>query len=136
MLPARATSFVGREQQLALVRETLASGRLVTLVGPGGVGKTRLAQQAAAGEGPVWWVDQAPSQDPTAVPQARADALGLEAHQGTPWTASAVGAWRRRSAGRRQLRAPPHRRGPRLSADCWPWAPGCDPGEQPRAARR
>src|SRR6266511_2631358 len=45
-LPARATSFVGREQELALVRKTLAGGRLATLVGPGGVGKTRLAQQA------------------------------------------------------------------------------------------
>jgi predicted ATPase/DNA-binding SARP family transcriptional activator len=83
-LPARATSFVGREQQLALVRKTLAGGRLVTLVGPGGVGKTRLAQQAAAAEGPVWWVDLAPLRDANAVPQALADVLDLDVQPGTP----------------------------------------------------
>jgi predicted ATPase len=82
--PARATSFVGREHELALVRKTLAGGRLVTLVGPGGVGKTRLAQQAAAAEGPAWWVDLAPLRDPNAVPQALADALDLDIQPGTP----------------------------------------------------
>jgi predicted ATPase/DNA-binding SARP family transcriptional activator len=83
-LPTRATSFVGREQQLALIRKTLAGGRLVTLIGPGGVGKTRLAQQAAAAEGPVWWVDLAPLRDASAVPQALADALDLDVQPGTP----------------------------------------------------
>src|SRR6266540_4287305 len=82
-LPARATSFVGREQELAFVRETLRAGRLVTLVGPGGVGKTRLAQQAAAAEGSVWWVDLAPLRDPNAIPQAIADALDLDIQPGT-----------------------------------------------------
>src|SRR6266545_3010315 len=81
--PARATSFVGREQELTLVRETLACGRLVTLVGPGGVGKTRLAHQAAAA-GPVWWVDLAPLRDPDAIPHAVADALDLDVQPGTP----------------------------------------------------
>jgi predicted ATPase/DNA-binding SARP family transcriptional activator len=84
VLPARATSFVGRDQELALVRKTLAGGRLVTLVGPGGVGKTRLAQQAAAAEGSVWWVDLAPLRDPNAVPHALADALDLDLQPGTP----------------------------------------------------
>src|SRR4029453_19136985 len=69
-LPTRATSFVGREQQLALIRKTLAGGPLATLIGPGGVAKTRLAQQAAAAECPVWWVDLAPLRDASAVPQA------------------------------------------------------------------
>ncbi len=83
-LPARATSFVGREHELALVRKTLAGGGLVTLVGPGGVGKTRLAQQVTAAEGSVWWVDLAPLRDPDAVPQALADALDLDVQPGTP----------------------------------------------------
>jgi predicted ATPase/DNA-binding SARP family transcriptional activator len=82
-LPTRATSFIGREQELALVRETLAGSRLVTLVGPGGVGKTRLAQQTAAGEGSAWWVDLAPLRDPNATPHAVADALDLDAQPGT-----------------------------------------------------
>jgi predicted ATPase/DNA-binding SARP family transcriptional activator len=84
VLPARATSFVGRDELLALVRKTLAGGRLVTLVGPGGVGKTRLAQQTAATEGSVWWVDLAPLHDQDAVPHAAADALDLEIQPGTP----------------------------------------------------
>src|SRR4029450_1887561 len=61
-----------------------AGRRLVTLIGPGGVGKTRLAQQAAAAEGPVWWVDLAPLRDASAVPQALADALDLDVQPGTP----------------------------------------------------
>src|SRR6266498_1475727 len=99
-LPARATSFVGREQELALVRKTLAGGRLATLVGPGGVGKTRLAQQAAAAQGSVWWVDLAPLRDQDAVPHALADALDLDVQPGTPvldtlraWQVALVGSW-------------------------------------------
>ncbi|CAI7979578.1 SARP family transcriptional regulator, regulator of embCAB operon [Frankia sp. Hr75.2] len=46
-LPARVSSFVGREEELARVGGLLAAGRLVTLVGPGGVGKTRLALEVA-----------------------------------------------------------------------------------------
>src|SRR6266545_3811434 len=97
-LPARATSFVGREQELALVRKTLAGGRLATLVGPCGVGKTRLAQQAAAAQGSVWWGDLAPLRDQDAVPHALADALDLDVQPGTPvldtlraWAGSARG---------------------------------------------
>src|SRR6266508_3877301 len=95
--PARATSFVGREQELTLVRETLACGRLVTLVGPGGVGKTRLAHQAAAA-GPVWWVDLAPLRDPDAIPHAVADALDLDVQPGTPLLDS-LHAWARGARG-------------------------------------
>ncbi|MEU5075154.1 AfsR/SARP family transcriptional regulator [Streptomyces asoensis] len=46
-LRARLTSFVGRENDIAALREDLASARLVTLLGPGGAGKTRLSQEAA-----------------------------------------------------------------------------------------
>src|ERR1700749_4389366 len=48
-LRGELTEFVGRRAELARVRETLAGARLVTLTGPGGIGKTRLALQVAAG---------------------------------------------------------------------------------------
>src|SRR5438477_1450027 len=47
-LPAETTSFVGRRRELADIRKKLSTSRLVSLVGPGGVGKTRLASRAAA----------------------------------------------------------------------------------------
>ncbi|MFZ0130728.1 MAG: LuxR C-terminal-related transcriptional regulator [Candidatus Dormiibacterota bacterium] len=47
-LPAETTSFVGRRREQAEIRQKLATARLVSLVGPGGVGKTRLALRAAA----------------------------------------------------------------------------------------
>src|SRR6266511_633203 len=98
VLPAPATSFLGRDQELALVRKTLAGGRLATLVGPGGVGKTRLAQKATAAEGSVWWVDLAPLRGPDAVPQALADALDLDVLPGTPLQSS-LREWARGAAG-------------------------------------
>src|SRR3954469_5477185 len=52
-LPAPVTSFVGREREIAHIGELLGRSRLVTLVGPGGAGKTRLAREAVAG-----WVDR------------------------------------------------------------------------------
>ena len=48
-MPAEATSFVGRRHELAEARRNLATARVVSLVGPGGVGKTRLAVRVAAG---------------------------------------------------------------------------------------
>jgi predicted ATPase/class 3 adenylate cyclase/DNA-binding NarL/FixJ family response regulator len=81
-LPVQLTSFVGRDAELAQLRELLADNRLVTLTGAGGVGKTRLAVQIAAqvagefGDG-VWYVDLAPITDPEIVPIAVARALGL-----------------------------------------------------------
>jgi predicted ATPase/class 3 adenylate cyclase/DNA-binding CsgD family transcriptional regulator len=72
-LPAQATSFVGRAAELAELRSLVAGGsRLVTIVGPGGIGKSRLALQVAAevldsiGEG-VWLVELAPVADPELV---------------------------------------------------------------------
>jgi predicted ATPase/DNA-binding SARP family transcriptional activator len=79
-LPAPATSFVGRERDLTQVRELLADARLVTLVGPGGVGKTRLAAEVAAGwQAPdgVWLAELAGITDPAEVSAAVCAALGL-----------------------------------------------------------
>ena len=81
-LPVQLTSFVGRDTELARMRELLADNRLVTLTGAGGAGKTRLAIQVADqlaaefGDG-VWYVDLAPITDPDVVPIVAARAFGL-----------------------------------------------------------
>ncbi|MWA10765.1 AfsR/SARP family transcriptional regulator [Streptomyces sp. BA2] len=80
-LRARLTSFVGREDDIDAIRGDLARARLVTLLGPGGAGKTRLSQEAAeahAGGVPdgVWLAELAPVEDPDAVPEAVLTALG------------------------------------------------------------
>jgi predicted ATPase/class 3 adenylate cyclase len=86
-LPTPATSFVGRVQQLKWLSEQLESRRLVTVVGTGGVGKTRLAIEAAhacGGELPdgAWWVELAPVGDPAAVGHAAAAALSVRLREG------------------------------------------------------
>ncbi|MFE0022101.1 BTAD domain-containing putative transcriptional regulator [Amycolatopsis sp. NPDC059021] len=77
-LPAQFTSFVGRDEELRQVSELLKRGRLVTLVGPGGTGKTRLAI-GAAGVAPkqATFVGLAPYADDAELPQAVLAALGL-----------------------------------------------------------
>lgn len=80
-LRARLTSFVGREADIAALSEDLTGARLVTLVGPGGAGKTRLSQEtaetvAASWEDGAWLVELAPVDDPEAVPEAVLSALG------------------------------------------------------------
>jgi hypothetical protein len=81
-LPAEVSSFVGREQDLERLAASLADARLLTLLGPGGVGKTRLALRLAAGlrgdypDG-VWLVDLAPLTDARLVPSAVVSALRL-----------------------------------------------------------
>ncbi|MET8973978.1 ATP-binding protein, partial [Streptomyces hydrogenans] len=80
-LRARLTSFVGRDEEIAALRQDLAAARLVTLLGPGGAGKTRLSQEAAervADTWPdgVWAAELAPVRDPEAVPEAVLAALG------------------------------------------------------------
>ncbi|MFC8227767.1 ATP-binding protein [Streptomyces sp. NPDC057287] len=72
----RLTSFVGRESELRLIGSDLSRARLVTLTGPGGSGKTRLAEESAAGQG-AWIAELAPLDDPSAVPGAVISALGL-----------------------------------------------------------
>ncbi|MFI5800996.1 BTAD domain-containing putative transcriptional regulator [Streptomyces sp. NPDC051677] len=73
----RLTSFVGREPELAAIRSELHRARLVTLTGPGGSGKTRLAEEAAAGLPQAWLAELAPLDRPEAVPGAVVSALGL-----------------------------------------------------------
>ncbi|HTZ23613.1 MAG TPA: BTAD domain-containing putative transcriptional regulator [Streptosporangiaceae bacterium] len=79
-LPAPVTSFIGREQDLTQIHALLSDERLVTLVGPGGVGKTRLAAELAAGwrapDG-TWLAELAAITDPAEVPAAVCAALGL-----------------------------------------------------------
>jgi len=81
-LPAEATSFVGRRRELADIRRRLTDARVVSLVGPGGVGKTRLALQAAAGlargsRDGVWLVELAELREPVQVDHAALTALDL-----------------------------------------------------------
>ncbi|MFF5531260.1 ATP-binding protein [Streptomyces cinerochromogenes] len=80
-LPARLTSFVGRETDIQAIGADLTAARLVTLLGPGGAGKTRLSLEAAEAVRPtlrdgVWLAELAPVDDPDAVPQAVLTAIG------------------------------------------------------------
>ncbi|MFI8965106.1 BTAD domain-containing putative transcriptional regulator [Streptomyces sp. NPDC053493] len=84
-LRARLTSFVGREDDISAVQDDLRTARLVTLLGPGGAGKTRLSQEAAERAGSaadgayrdgVWLVELAPVTDPEAVTEAVLAAVG------------------------------------------------------------
>ena len=81
-LPSSLTRFVGRSREVADVRSEVAANRLVTLVGPGGAGKTRLALEVAASLRPdfshgVWLVELAQITDPAQVPQTIAAGVGL-----------------------------------------------------------
>lgn len=82
-LPLSLSSFIGREREIRQVEKRLAAHRLVSLVGAGGVGKTRLAQVVAANlldtfpDG-VWFVDLAPLDDSAMIPQAIASVLGVQ----------------------------------------------------------
>ncbi|WP_030196729.1 BTAD domain-containing putative transcriptional regulator [Streptomyces sp. NRRL S-87] len=82
-LRARLTTFVGRGDDIRVIGEDLAGARLVTLLGPGGAGKTRLSQEAAETSGigdrwpdGVWLAELAPVDDPDDVPEAVVSALG------------------------------------------------------------
>jgi len=98
-LPARITSFIGRERELSQLTAQITDPetRLVTVVGPGGMGKTRLAlevarrqlaslssSQAAPASFPAgaWLVELSPVGDPDGVPLAVASALGARPQQG------------------------------------------------------
>jgi predicted ATPase/class 3 adenylate cyclase/DNA-binding CsgD family transcriptional regulator len=81
-LPIQLTSFVGRENELTDAKRLLLNTRLLTLIGPGGTGKTRLSIQVASeildqfADG-VWFVELAPILEPLLVPHTTALALGL-----------------------------------------------------------
>src|SRR5579883_1461663 len=89
-LPAPVSDFIGRETELRELRELLRGKRLITLVGTGGIGKTRLGLEAARGtleEFPdgVWLAELAPLTDPDLVASAVNTALGLQSGAGR-WT--------------------------------------------------
>ncbi|MFE0176406.1 ATP-binding protein [Streptomyces sp. NPDC059002] len=86
-LPAELTSFVGRADELAQVRAAFEYARLVTLVGPGGVGKSRTALRAAAGLGErfpdgVWLAELSALRDPELIPATLAAVLELPEQSG------------------------------------------------------
>ena len=88
-LPQPPTAFVGRERELVEIKRLLPKARLLTVVGIGGIGKTRLALQVAAElmgayRDGVRFVDLAPLADAALVPSAAAEALGVREVAGTP----------------------------------------------------
>ncbi len=98
-LPVQLTSFIGRNRELTEIKRLLAEARLVTLSGPAGVGKTRLAVHAAQeliAEYPdgVWQVELAAITDPALVMQSVALVLGLREWPGEP-LADALGTYLR-----------------------------------------
>ena len=131
-LPAPLSSFIGRTDEIAEVLDRLGQHRLVTLTGPGGIGKTRLAVQVAAQGAErfpqgVWLVELAALRDPLLLPQVVAAVLGVREQ-----AVAAPARYRRRicepprdAAAAGQLRAPGGRlRRPGRRACCGP-APGC-----------
>ncbi|MEV1169596.1 LuxR C-terminal-related transcriptional regulator [Nonomuraea sp. NPDC049784] len=88
-LPAEVTSFIGRQHEVATVKRLLSDARMVTLTGPGGVGKTRLALRVAAHlrrafpDG-VWLVELAELDNPALLPQAVVAALKIQDHSAQP----------------------------------------------------
>jgi predicted ATPase/class 3 adenylate cyclase/Tfp pilus assembly protein PilF len=88
-LPQQVTSFVGREREMAEVKRLLESTRLLTLTGPGGTGKTRLALQVGADlidpfEHGVFFVDLAAITNPALVLSTIAQILGVREREGRP----------------------------------------------------
>ena len=86
-LPVQVSSFIGRAGELEQTAAALGQARLVTLTGPGGVGKTRLALQAAAQAAPrfgdgAWLCELAPVRDPALVDKAVAAVFSVTARAG------------------------------------------------------
>ena len=141
-LPIPLTSFVGRQREIAEVSDLLAHHRLVTLTGPGGSGKTRLAIEVAAGlvdaypDG-VWFIDLSSVQDAVPCPAPSPRQLGAAAAQAADATPALVAicatarpcsSWT--TASRSSTPAPSSPR--RSSSAC----PSDHPGHQPRGAGR
>ena len=86
-LPVQLTSFIGRENEIADLKQELDKHRLVTLTGSGGTGKTRLSLQVAAEllekfDHGVWFVELAPLADPDLIPQTILSTIGISEQQG------------------------------------------------------
>ena len=102
-LPRQLTSFVGREREMATALELLAGHRLLTLTGPGGTGKTRLALETAHAtrdqfaDG-AWFVDLAPVRDAGLVPLAISRALDVGVDPGGDALQAAINHLRHREA--------------------------------------
>ena len=82
-LPTQLTSFIGRDKEMAEIKVLLDSARLVTLMGSGGTGKTRLSievgtQELASFPNGVWLLELAPLTDPTQIIPALAQVFGLQ----------------------------------------------------------
>ena len=81
-LPLNLTSFIGREKEISEIKASLEESRLLTLIGPGGTGKTRLSIQVgmeviSSQPNGVWMAELAPISDPALIPQTVASVFGL-----------------------------------------------------------
>lgn len=88
-LPQELTSFIGREREISQIKQLLFSARLLTLTGPGGCGKTRLALKVATdlvhdSRDGVWLIELATLADPTTVAHRVSTVLGLRDPSGRP----------------------------------------------------
>jgi predicted ATPase len=141
-LPVRLAPLVGRQNELRDVLAVMSRSRLLTLTGPGGTGKTRLALAAAgaAGEsysGGVCWVELTPLDDPLIVAQEVASRVGVPDSPGQV----AAAALTAHIADRQALIVMDNcehltsaAAAGRAAAGRLPWS--ADPGNQPRGARR
>jgi hypothetical protein len=128
-LPLQLSSFVGRDREVAEIDALLADHRLLTLTGPGGSGKTRLALAVAhevggSYEDGVWLVELAPLSDPELVLQALASILGVREAPGSPLIVLDNCGGRRN--GHREERLPPSR----------PWSMRLNRGRRSRIPRQ
>ncbi len=95
-LPIQLTSFIGREKEMAEIKQLLLTARLLTLTGSGGTGKTRLSLQVAAEvlddfANGVWLVELASLSDPVLVPQTVASVLGVREEPNRPLLTTLTG---------------------------------------------
>ena len=101
-LPRQISSFIGREKEIGQIKRLISASPLVTLTGPGGGGKTRLALQVAElllpdFEHGAFFVDLSPLSDGTLIPQAVAQAIGVKEETDKTTTESLVACLRTRS---------------------------------------